>query len=154
MKILKPLLKSPPRSPQFAARLVQACDAHVECPPLHKGRQIWIRGKLAEEGLEVTVEAVRKWLSGEGRPQQAKAEILAKVLGVDATWLYMGTEAASGPRESMDVIPAAPVQDPILPIVIRPGMVVEVRGLPLDLTKIEAAKVANIVLAHAMVDSL
>jgi hypothetical protein len=36
----------------------------------------------------------------------------------------------------------------VLPIAIRSGVVVEIVGLPFDLTKAEAQKVANIILAH------
>jgi transcriptional regulator with XRE-family HTH domain len=133
------------RFPKFAARLAKACDDHPDCPPLHKGRQIWIQKRLVEDGLSVSVEGIRKWLSGDMRPRQEKAEILAKVLGVDATWLILGkgSSAASSPGK---------IQAPTcstLQIAIRPRVIVEIRGLPFDLTKAEADRVANIVLAHA-----
>jgi hypothetical protein len=41
----------------------------------------------------------------------------------------------------------------ILPIAVRPDLVVQVAGLPHDLTKAEAQRIANIILAHALPDA-
>ncbi|HAQ34492.1 MAG: hypothetical protein CMF74_14685 [Maricaulis sp.] len=49
-------------------------------------------------------------------------------------------------RPSNDVGPTSNV----IPIQIRPNTVVRVQGLPFDLSKAEAQKVANIVLAHVL----
>ena len=38
----------------------------------------------------------------------------------------------------------------VLPISLRAGLTVQIAGLPFDLTKAEAQKIANIVLAHAV----
>ena len=140
----------PAKTPQFAARLVRACDAHPECPRLHQGRQVWLKKRLSEEGFPVSTEAIRKWLSGEGRPKHEKVIPLAKVLNVSASWLSLGA-AKLAPVTPPDNATKAAEEAPCLPILIRPGMVVEIKGLPIDLTKAEAAKVANIVLAHAVV---
>ena len=41
----------------------------------------------------------------------------------------------------------------VLPISIRPDLVVKIAGLPHDLTRAEAQRIANIVLAHAIPDA-
>jgi hypothetical protein len=43
--------------------------------------------------------------------------------------------------------PVAPMN--ILPVGLRPGLTVQIAGLPFDLSKAEAQKLANIILAHA-----
>lgn len=40
----------------------------------------------------------------------------------------------------------------VLPIALRSGLTVQIAGLPFDLSKAEAQRIANIVLAHAVVD--
>jgi hypothetical protein len=133
--------------PAFSRRLREACDNHVDCPPLHKGRQVWLRDRLAELNVDVEIESVRKWLAGEMRPRQAKAEALAKVLGIDPVTLFMGWESRTGPN----YVDSAENRLPDgLPIQLRADLAVYISGLPLDLTKPEAQKIANIVLAHAM----
>jgi hypothetical protein len=47
--------------------------------------------------------------------------------------------------------PVAAVQ--ILPITVRPDLVVQIAGLPHDLTQAEAQRIANIILAHATPDA-
>jgi len=54
--------------------------------------------------------------------------------------------ASSDP--STHVRPVAAVQ--ILPITVRQDLVVQIAGLPHDLTKAEAQRIANIILAHAL----
>jgi transcriptional regulator with XRE-family HTH domain len=141
-------------SPRFAERLRQACDDHPSCPPLHQGRQTWLRDELGAVGLKVSVESIRKWLSGEGRPKQEKCEALARLLNVDASWLYMGShenvENQSKPLK-LNLKPS-PDAEAVLPVAIRTGSVVQIVGLPFDLTRSEAQKLANIILAHAMPD--
>ena len=44
--------------------------------------------------LAISVHAARKWLMGEAIPTQARLRNLAAVLGVSATWLRFGDEAA------------------------------------------------------------
>lgn len=70
---------------EFARRLTQACDESPLVPEHGRGRQIYIAKKM-----EVTQEAVRKWLTGESLPRPEKVKELAKVLGVDHLWLSMG----------------------------------------------------------------
>lgn len=145
------MLPQPKRSPNFARRLNQACDRSPECPPLHGGRLGWLQQMLAREGIRVSVESVRKWLAGEGRPKQDKSEKLAEILEVDAVWLYMGGSKARS-EESLGNAELSGHPAPTLPIAIRQNHVVSVINLPLDLTRSEATKIANIILAHAVGD--
>jgi hypothetical protein len=46
--------------------------------------------------------------------------------------------------------PAAPPSANILPIALRANLIVQIAGLPFDLTQAEAKKIANIILAHAL----
>ena len=71
---------------EFAKRLVQACDESPIVPEHGRGRQVYLAKKL-----NVTQEAVRKWLVGESLPRPDKIALLAKTLGVDALWLQLGT---------------------------------------------------------------
>jgi hypothetical protein len=130
------------RFPKFAKRLADSCDNHAECPPLHKGRQVWLKDRLAEQGLFVSIEGIRKWLAGETRPRDEKAEVLGRVLGVNPVWLRTGARIASAGDPGVQTAP--PLQ-----VGLRPGISVDIRGLPLDLNKSEAEKLANIILAHA-----
>jgi len=97
------------------------------------------------------VESVRKWLSGEGRPKQDKCEALAAILGVDSGWLYMGEVLSNRDGAGDEHDPA--MLGPVLPIKLRHGVIVEIHGLPLDLTEGEAKRISNIVTAHVFVDN-
>lgn len=88
------------RNPDFAQRLEMACDQYALCPPLHKGRYQWIVDEFGRRFNEsITTETVRKWSKGEARPKQDKNALLAQLLQVDPTWLYMGIDADLEPRE-------------------------------------------------------
>ena len=79
----------------FAARLLQACD-EAGVPPRHHGRLRWIRDELHRRFNEqVTVEGVRKWLSGEVFPRPGKLTMLAAILGVDPGWLSHSPSATA-----------------------------------------------------------
>lgn len=73
------------RDKAFAKRLHQACEDRPDVPPFGNGRQTWIK-----ERMDVSHEAVRKWLSGEARPRPVMMSKLAKLLGVDEAWLSLG----------------------------------------------------------------
>lgn len=134
------------RSPNFAKRLRKACDDLPECPPLNHGRLVWLKSQLATEGLIVSVESIRKWLEGEGRPKQEKCEKLAGVLGVDSGWLYMGNAVA----RSVSISKSKPTIGSVIPVQIRVDRIVELHGVPLDLSLREANKIANVILAFAV----
>jgi hypothetical protein len=138
------------RFPNFAARLSAACDEHPDCPPLHKGRQVWLRAQLAREGLFVSVEGIRKWLAGESRPKEENAEKLARVLTKDAHWLRTG-QLLRRDTQTEDEKSAPFALAPSLNIGLRPGLSVDIRGLPMDLTKAEAARLGAVLSAWATV---
>jgi transcriptional regulator with XRE-family HTH domain len=71
---------------EFSRRLKQACDESPIVPEHGKGRQVYLAKKM-----NVTQEAVRKWLEGESLPRPDKIALLAKTLGVDPLWLQLGT---------------------------------------------------------------
>jgi hypothetical protein len=97
--------------------------------------------------MVVTVESIRKWLAGETRPREDKAEKLGKVLDIDPVWLRIGRHVTAGQEGDSQSI-MTPIAPP-LQVGIRHGHFIEIRNLPLNLTKPEAVKLANIVLAHA-----
>jgi hypothetical protein len=140
-------------APQFQRRLVDACDRHPDCPPLHQGRQVWLRKRLSERGVKVSTESVRKWLSGEVRPREEKGRALADVLGADVGWLLIGSKVEFSDDFSVPGVETR-ANDAALdvPIALRPSTIVRVSGIPFDLTKPEAQKIANIILAHASVE--
>lgn len=51
----------------------------------------WIQKEMRTRDVRVSLETVRKWLAGEGRPRPDKMDTLAKVLNVDVHWLTHGT---------------------------------------------------------------
>ena len=88
------------RDPGFAKRLEQACDANFHCPPQHHGRLRWLADELKTRFNEtVSQETIRKWIRGEVKPRGGKHELLAQILGVDPTWLYLGVDSGMSPRE-------------------------------------------------------
>lgn len=68
----------------FANRLKVACDGNNRVPTFGKGRQTWLKDEMG-----VSAEAVRKWFAG-SRPRPSMMGKLAKVLGVDESWLALG----------------------------------------------------------------
>lgn len=88
------------RDAGFAQRFEMACDSHAHCPPLHQGRLRWIVDQFAERfGETITTETARKWRFGEAKPRQDKNALLAQILEVDPTWLYMGIDPELEPKE-------------------------------------------------------
>lgn len=88
------------RDAGFAKRFEMACDSHDHCPPLHLGRLRWIADQFSERfGETITTETVRKWRFGEAKPRQDKNALLAQILEVDPTWLYMGVDPELEPKE-------------------------------------------------------
>lgn len=140
-----------PQTAEFASRLATALDQNRECPPYYRGRFTWLRDKLARSGIHVTVETISKWASGDASPRPDKAKILASVLDVELAWLLLGNTPMAIKDQPVDSSQdrKLAINEP-LKIVIRPGVVVELSGIPLDLKTIEATKIANIVLAHSI----
>ncbi|HYD39037.1 MAG TPA: helix-turn-helix domain-containing protein [Allosphingosinicella sp.] len=128
----------------FADRLAAACDHHPKAPADY-GRQAWIRRELARLGSDVSATAVTNWFNGYTRASPPLMAKLAQVLGVDANWLG-AAEGASGEGVQASITTfKADTFD--FPVPLRPGVVVNVRGVPLDISEIEARKLANVLLA-------
>jgi len=53
----------------------------------------------------------------------------------------------TAPREAPEHVRAAPISDTILPIAIRADLTVYIQGLPFNLSKAEASKIAAVVMA-------
>lgn len=83
------------REPEYAKRLAQACDASPHCPPLHQGRLRWIVDECKRAGITLSNQSVARWLDGEAKPRQPKNDVIAKALGVDSVWLFLGVKPAS-----------------------------------------------------------
>jgi len=88
------------RDDAFARRLNIACDGYSQVPPLNKGRLTWILREFASRyNMSLSLEAVRKWFSGESRPRPDKMKKLAELLQVDEVWLALGKDGDVSPRE-------------------------------------------------------
>lgn len=70
---------------EFAKRLKQACDRSPDVPPLGKGQQVWLAGRMG-----LSQEAVRRYFEGQSRPRPKLMTQLAKILNVDESWLALG----------------------------------------------------------------
>lgn len=70
---------------EFARRLVKACENNPVVPEKGKGQQLWLAQKM-----DLSQEAVRKYMEGEARPRPDKMTKLAKILSVDEAWLALG----------------------------------------------------------------
>ena len=80
-----------PEQAQFAERLAAALVARG-MPASATALQRTFNGQ--DPQLAISVHAARKWIKGESIPTQARLRALAAVLGVSATWLRFGEEAA------------------------------------------------------------
>jgi transcriptional regulator with XRE-family HTH domain len=80
-----------PEQAQFAERLVAALVARGM---LASATVLQRAFNAQNPELAISVHAARKWLMGESIPAQARLRELAAVLGVSATWLRFGDEAA------------------------------------------------------------
>lgn len=74
----------------FALRLAEACD--TANPPVirGRGRRAELRARVQEQGLKLSGESVRKWLSGESIPAMNSIRYISKTLSVHADWLLTG----------------------------------------------------------------
>ncbi|MDP2764646.1 MAG: hypothetical protein Q8O54_07405 [Brevundimonas sp.] len=86
--------------PELAARLVEACDRSALVPPPNYGRLRWISEQFASRfSDQISVETVRRWLSGEGKPKGKRLRYLAQLLDVDEAWLTVGPAPHRGVKE-------------------------------------------------------
>lgn len=82
------------RDKAFSDRMHAACDAHPHAPDMNYGRLTWLQEQLRERfQINVSIETVRKWFSGETRPRLLKMQRVAELLNVDEAWLSLGVEA-------------------------------------------------------------
>lgn len=84
------------RDKAFARRLHQAAEDRPDVPPFGLGRQTWIK-----EHMDVSHEAVRKWLTGETRPRPVAMKRLSELFGVDEAWLSLGV-APDAPKKDRE----------------------------------------------------
>lgn len=83
-------LKEPAVDPLFAKRMEVTLDNHPRAPAMKEGRLTWLWNELKLHGAEVTLQSVHRWYHGLARPRNKKLTMLAKVMGVDPTWLTSG----------------------------------------------------------------
>src|SRR5690348_15100280 len=83
------------RYADFATRLNQCADQNPNVPQLGGGRLTFVRDRLASNGIHVSLEAVRRWFSGQAMPRRQYASPLAEALDVDARWLLEGGDERS-----------------------------------------------------------
>lgn len=86
--------------PDFARRMVQACDGNTNVPLPNYGRLGWFVKELEKLGAEVTQETIRKWFAGEARPRPKMLAKLAQVLKVDEAWLSVGKTPELSEKEA------------------------------------------------------
>lgn len=61
----------------------------------------------------------------------------------------ISNDATSSDKQSQQFVHAQPAASSILPIPIRPDLTIYIQGLPFDLTRAEAQKISNVVLAYS-----
>ena len=77
----------------FSARLNSACSDAKQPIQEGRGRRSELRRRVLSQGLKVSGEAVRKWLSGETIPSMDNIRFIAIALDVEADWLLTGRRA-------------------------------------------------------------
>lgn len=79
---------------QFAKRLNEALGKMPNAPRAGR-RASWLRELLRAEGVQISVEAVRKWLVGDSMPDQTHMGMLARLADCDVNWLHTGQPSRS-----------------------------------------------------------
>lgn len=84
-----------PGAHAFATRLALACGM-AQAPA--RGRQAWLRRRLAETGAVVSAQAVNRWFHGAAMPARGKESAVAAALNVSPAWLFsrIGGEPPTG----------------------------------------------------------
>ncbi|WP_155272874.1 MULTISPECIES: hypothetical protein [Agrobacterium] len=90
--------------PEFARRLLQAADSNPQVPAPNEGRLRWFVEQLDRRGYQVSLETVRKWISGLTVPRQKMFVPLAEILKVDAGWLAAGTPGKQVGGQRVDIL--------------------------------------------------
>jgi hypothetical protein len=85
------------------------------------------------------------------RPRRrSKSNVIKKNKPEQNSGSFDEQETSATQAQSVQPPPRPAVQ--ILPVALRPDLTIQIAGLPFDLTKLEAQKLANIILAHALPD--
>jgi transcriptional regulator with XRE-family HTH domain len=90
------------RDPEFSRRLEKTLDENPYTHEMHHGRLTWVQRELAKkfgDRGKVSVESVRKWVSGEAKPREDFIAMLAEILEVDTAWLQLGIAPDLTPRD-------------------------------------------------------
>lgn len=87
----------------FSSRLAQAL-AHANVA--RTVAALVAEYNLRADGAAVTPYAARKWLNGDSIPTQEKVHILARWLGVSASWLRFGDAEEASVQADLDVGPS------------------------------------------------
>lgn len=74
----------------FALRLRDAYGRSPHTPKGH-GTYVWVKERMAERGVEVTAETVRRWFAGMVMPRSDAMQALAGIVGVNPGFLAHGT---------------------------------------------------------------
>lgn len=140
------------RPETFADRLNKACDRHPDVPESH-GRQAWVKRGLEGLGESVTAQGVSNWFADRSTPRSKPLKALSKLLNVSEAGLLgyeqseNATEEVASERERELTVDGPETHD--VPIRIRPGVSVVLKGLPIDIAESEAKRLANVILALA-----
>jgi transcriptional regulator with XRE-family HTH domain len=79
-----------------------AAEGAAMVPARNYGRLGWFQEQFRSRyDIGITNESVRKWFSGETKPRQESIRRLAEILGVDETWLTLGTDPGVGRKEQI-----------------------------------------------------
>lgn len=123
---------------EFSARFKQACDDNPRIPKINfgEGRLSYLRSKLAEIGVDVTLQSVSRWYNGLAVPRDHRLVSLANILEVSPEWLRYGVETNEIKSQSAGTTKHF--------YNLRPDFEV-ILNLPGDLTEREAERLARYV---------
>lgn len=122
----------------FRIRLAQAlADANVA----RTVAALVAEYNLRADGAAVTPYAARKWLKGDSIPTQEKVHILARWLGVSASWLRFGdSDGSSYQSDVTDAAAAAPPSADLTLLRDFHQLSEDERGVVLDLVELVAER--------------
>lgn len=86
--------------PEFADRMLMACDGNADIPLPNYGRLGWFVEQLEQRfNVTVSVETIRKWFAGESYPRKKFMPLLAQLMKVDEAWLSSGLASNISEKE-------------------------------------------------------
>lgn len=99
----------------FSKRLAQAVAAHPLAPDNPYGSQAWLREKLKREAkIEVSPNAVHKWMNGTAKPRNDNIQKLARILNVDEIWLSIGVTPGGAAKRKVSATEAPSARGHVL----------------------------------------